>query len=125
MTSSFANLALGTLLLKGGDAFSAVYEVWRNNNANFSSLIQHVAQFAYRPLSSDSSNNMIDSRTYYVMEDFLSQRDRGLLENDSFVTNWVIRFHWNHSRTQARKHTHVHTRTNTHIGYTEKKNTCT
>ena len=90
VTSSFANLALGTLLLKGGDAFSSVYDVWKNNNANFSRLIQHAAQFAYRPLASDSSSSVVDSRTYYVMKEFLSQRDPGLLKNDTFVTNWVM-----------------------------------
>ncbi|XP_070207594.1 uncharacterized protein [Littorina saxatilis] len=89
VTSSFANLALGALLASGGDHFSSVFDVWKNSNANFSRLIQHADTFAYRPLSTNSSANVIDSRSYYIIEKFLSQRDSGELEKDAFVTNWI------------------------------------
>ncbi|KAL8620082.1 hypothetical protein ACOMHN_015364 [Nucella lapillus] len=90
VTSSFANLALGVLLQMAGDNASAsALEAWKKKNAKMTSLVKHVYQFAYRPLTSESPNNVIDSRLYYVMEKYLSQRSSGFLENAAFVTYWI------------------------------------
>ena len=91
VTSSFANLALGAVLLLGSysDQLSLVFQEWSLYNANFSRLIQHAGQFSYRPLSADVNGSVIDSRTYFSIRQFLYRRNRTVLENDLFITNWV------------------------------------
>ncbi|XP_076451206.1 uncharacterized protein LOC143287147 [Babylonia areolata] len=89
VTSSFANLALGALLHMGGDGFSSAHDVWRSKNANMTHLVDHASRFAYQPLSSEASNNVIDSRAYYVIQEYLSQQGSNASENVSLVTCWI------------------------------------
>ncbi|KAK7486103.1 hypothetical protein BaRGS_00022712 [Batillaria attramentaria] len=90
ITSSFANLALGALLKKGGKSYEAAFEVWENANRNFSSLTQHVSSFAYKPDSKNAKENIIDSRTYYNLAGFLSGDTASEKENSvELCTNWI------------------------------------
>lgn len=90
VTSSFANLAFGALLRKGGKSYSAAFQVWENANKNYSLLTKHASTFAYKPSAEDVNVNIIDSRTYHNLAGYLGNASLSeMIQNAHLLTNWI------------------------------------
>jgi len=86
------NLALGTKLLHLKDAFPLSADLWETANNNLGSVFDYYVKYSYRPFSADSSANIIDSRTYFWIHDFLNELGQNKSPQDlqslAFISTW-------------------------------------
>ena len=68
---TFVNIGFGSLL-KNYQTFSAApFEAWKINNTELVKAIEALKLYAYRPFSDSLDTNLIDTRTYFYLRDFL------------------------------------------------------
>ncbi|KAJ5077229.1 hypothetical protein M0811_00549 [Anaeramoeba ignava] len=83
------NLAMGCLLYENKDKFPDAFNAWWSSNKNISRIMDYIIQYAYYPLMNDNNLDVIDSRTYYFMHEFL---ESGVVKDKSFglVATWLM-----------------------------------
>lgn len=83
---TFVNLGFGFLLSQrqSQDGF----KLWQKRNWNRIEVMKALKKYAYRPFSNDTNSNLIDTRTYFYLRDYLYDIQQSNKHLAVFATTW-------------------------------------
>lgn len=87
---SALNIGFGSMLSQ--QANKLPFQMWKENNANFTHMFQALKKYAYRPFNRGREEATIDPRTYFAMREFL----HSIAEDGhpaAFVVTWMHSIH--------------------------------
>ena len=85
---TFVNLGFG-FLLSNRSASDSLYPLWWKSNSNNIEALKALKMFAYRPFSNDTNSNLIDSRTFFYLRDYLYEIQQENRLPAVFATTWA------------------------------------
>lgn len=82
-------MGLGTLLKEYSSINGTAYQSWSRRNQNIRGVVAALKKYAYRPFSTSTDSNLIDSRSFFHLRDFIYEM-QSQNRTVAFITTWIM-----------------------------------